>query len=74
MSAQTIHLIMNKLAKQSMELSMRWAKRCKIAHKSKSALFGIVQGGMYKDLREVSLNKLIDLDFNGIALWRLKCW
>jgi tRNA-guanine transglycosylase, queuosine-34-forming len=55
-------------AKQSMELSMRWAKRCKIAHKSKSALFGIVQGGMYKDLREVSLNKLIDLDFNGIAL------
>ena len=55
-------------AKQSMELSMRWAKRCKIAHKSKSALFGIVQGGMYKDLREDSLNKLIDIDFDGIAL------
>jgi queuine tRNA-ribosyltransferase len=55
-------------AKKSMELSMRWAKRCKVAHKSKSALFGIVQGGMYKDLREESLNKLIDIDFDGIAL------
>ena len=55
-------------AKKSMELSMRWAKRCKEAHESKSALFGIVQGGMYKDLREESLNKLIDIDFDGIAL------
>ena len=55
-------------AKKSMELSMRWAKRCKDAHKSESALFGIVQGGMYKDLREESLNKLIEIDFDGIAL------
>ena len=55
-------------AKKSMELSMRWAERCKVSHKSKSALFGIVQGGMYKDLREESLNRLIDIDFNGIAL------
>ena len=55
-------------AKKSMELSMRWAKRCKEAHKSNSALFGIVQGGMYKDLREESLNRLIDIDFDGIAL------
>ena len=55
-------------AKKSMELSMRWAKRCKDAHQSKSALFGIVQGGMYTDLREESLNKLIDIDFDGIAL------
>ena len=55
-------------AKKSMELSMRWAKRCKAAHKSKSALFGIVQGGMYKDLREESLNQLMDIDFDGIAL------
>ena len=47
---------------------MRWAKRCKEVHKSKSALFGIVQGGIYKDLREESLNKLIDIDFDGIAL------
>jgi queuine tRNA-ribosyltransferase len=55
-------------AKSSMELSMRWAKRCKEAHKSDSALFGIVQGGMYEDLREESLNALIDIDFDGIAL------
>jgi queuine tRNA-ribosyltransferase len=55
-------------AKKSMELSMRWAKRCKEAHKSDSALFGIVQGGMYEDLRHESLNALIDIDFDGIAL------
>ena len=55
-------------AKQSMELSMRWAKRCKESHKSDSALFGIVQGGMYKDLREESLKQLIQIDFDGIAL------
>ena len=55
-------------AKKSMELSMRWAKRCKDFHKSDSALFGIVQGGIYKDLRETSLNKLIEIDFDGIAL------
>ncbi len=55
-------------AKDSMELSMRWAKRCKDAHKSKSALFGIVQGGMFEDLREQSLNALLDIDFDGIAL------
>ena len=55
-------------AKKSMELSMRWAKRCKEAHKSNSALFGIVQGGMHEDLREQSLNSLIDIDFDGIAL------
>jgi|TARA_B100001113_G_scaffold23815_1_gene17431 queuine tRNA-ribosyltransferase len=55
-------------AKESMELSMRWAKRCKDAHSSKAALFGIVQGGMYTDLREESLNQLIDIDFDGIAI------
>ena len=55
-------------AQKSMELSMRWAKRCKESHVSDSALFGIVQGGMYKDLREESLNKIIEIDFDGIAL------
>jgi len=55
-------------AKKSMQLSMRWAKRCKDAHNSKSTLFGIIQGGMYKDLREESLNKLIEIDFEGIAI------
>ena len=55
-------------AQKSMELSMRWAKRCKEAHQLKSALFGIVQGGMYTNLRKESLNRLIDIDFDGIAL------
>ena len=55
-------------AKQSMELSMRWAKRCKIAHKSKSALFGIVQGGMYKDLRKKCAEQLCKIEFDGYAL------
>ena len=57
-----------KEAKSSMELSMRWAKRCKDAHQSKSALFGIIQGGMYKDLRKESLDQLMEIDFDGIAL------
>ena len=42
-------------AKTSMELSLRWAKRSRDAHKSDSALFGIVQGGMHEDLRLESL-------------------
>ena len=45
-----------KEAQKSMELSARWAARSKDAHKSQSALFGIVQGGIYEDLREESLN------------------
>ena len=55
-------------AQKSMELSMRWAKRCKEAHKSKSALFGIVQGGMYTDLRKESLEQLVKIDFDGYAV------
>mgnify|MGYP000447815461 CR=1 FL=1 len=55
-------------AKKSMELSMRWARRCKDAHKSDSALFGIVQGGMYEDLRHESLNALITLSFTSTSL------
>ncbi|HVV68330.1 MAG TPA: tRNA guanosine(34) transglycosylase Tgt [Gammaproteobacteria bacterium] len=53
----------------SMELSLRWAERSKIAHADNpSALFGIVQGGMYLDLRERSLAGLVNLDFDGYAL------
>ncbi len=56
-------------ARESMELSLRWAARCKQAHgDSPSALFGIVQGGMYPDLRTESLNGLRDIDFNGYAI------
>jgi queuine tRNA-ribosyltransferase len=56
-------------ARESMELSMRWAGRCKEAHGGhESALFGIVQGGMYGDLREESLAGLVELGFDGYAL------
>ena len=56
-------------ARESMELSMRWADRCKQAHgEHPSALFGIVQGGMYADLREESLDGLVKLGFDGYAL------
>lgn len=56
-------------ARESMELSMRWAARCKAAHgEHRSALFGIVQGGMYADLREESLAGLVDMGFDGYAL------
>lgn len=55
---------------QSMERTSRWAKRCKDYHKYtyKQALFGIVQGGMYKDLRERSVNDLVEMDFPGYAI------
>ena len=59
-----------KLIKKSMELSLYWAGRSKKAfgknpHK---ALFGIVQGGLFKDLRLLSLKGLLDLDFDGYAI------
>ena len=59
----------NKI-KASLDLSMYWAKRSKDAFgKNKNkALFGIVQGGLFKDLRLKSLEKLIDIDFDGYAL------
>ena len=53
----------------SMELSLRWAQRSKLAHAGNpAALFGIIQGGMYPALREASLQALIDIDFNGYAI------
>lgn len=57
-------------AKQSMERTSRWAKRCKDYHKNtdKQALFSIVQGGMYKDLREKSAKDLVQMDFPGYAI------
>ncbi len=56
-------------AKASMELSLRWAERSKKAHgDNPSALFGIVQGGMYEDLREISLAGLEAMDFDGYAI------
>ncbi|CAA6828426.1 MAG: tRNA-guanine transglycosylase (EC [uncultured Thiotrichaceae bacterium] len=56
-------------AKKSMELSMRWAARSKKAHgDNPSALFGIVQGGMHDDLREISAKGLQDIGFDGYAV------
>jgi queuine tRNA-ribosyltransferase len=56
-------------AKKSMELSLRWAKRSKDAHgDNPNALFGIVQGGMFEDLRDISLASLQEIDFDGFAI------
>lgn len=56
-------------ARESMELSLRWAKRCKTAHgDNPSALFGIIQGGMYESLRDISLNGLQEIGFDGYAI------
>ncbi|WZL71540.1 tRNA guanosine(34) transglycosylase Tgt [Clostridiaceae bacterium 35-E11] len=56
--------------KNSLERTTRWAKRCKEAHKKPESqgLFGIVQGGMYKDLREQSVAEITALDFPGYAV------
>ncbi len=56
-------------ASSSMQLSLRWAKRSRAAHEGNdSALFGIVQGGMYPALRTVSLNGLAEIGFDGYAI------
>lgn len=56
-------------AEESMELSLRWAERSKVAHEGNpSALFAIVQGGMYDDLRERSASKLVEIGFDGYAI------
>lgn len=61
-------------ARESMELSLRWAKRSKAAHEllvsddHRAALFGIVQGGMFEDLRTESLQSLVEIGFDGYAI------
>jgi len=56
-------------ARASMELSLRWAERSKVAHgNSESALFGIIQGGMYERLRDESLAGLQKIGFDGYAI------
>ncbi|MGA8033289.1 MAG: tRNA guanosine(34) transglycosylase Tgt [Casimicrobiaceae bacterium] len=57
------------VAAKSMELSLRWAARSKAAHAGNpNALFGIVQGGMYEDLRDRSLEGLQAIGFDGYAI------
>ena len=58
-------------ARQSMELSLRWAKRCQDEFarlQNPNALFGIVQGGMFEHLRQESLEQLVAMDFPGYAV------
>ena len=59
-------------AKEALELTNRWAKRCKEAWQLKNSfqnnLFGIVQGGMFKDLRTRSATELVEMDFSGYAV------
>jgi len=56
-------------ARESMELSLRWAQRSKAAHQGNpNALFGIVQGGMFTELRERSLSVLEEIGFDGYAV------
>ncbi|MDC6711348.1 tRNA-ribosyltransferase family protein, partial [Leclercia adecarboxylata] len=58
-----------EVARRSMELSLRWAKRSKAAHgDSPAALFGIVQGGMHESLRMRSLEGLCEIGFDGLAI------
>jgi queuine tRNA-ribosyltransferase len=59
----------HELAAESMRLSMRWAKRSKDAHgDNPNALFGIVQGGMYEQLRDESIAALTAIGFDGYAI------
>jgi len=54
---------------RAVDYSSAWARRCLAAHKRPDqTLFGIVQGGMFKDLRSESARQLIDLDFEGYAI------
>ena len=65
----TPYPVSHEESKVSMELSLRRAQRSKDAHgDNPSALFGIVQGGMYEDLREVSVKGLTAIEFDGYAI------
>ena len=56
-------------AERSMQLSLRWAQRSKEAHgDNPAALFGIIQGGMYPELRKRSLAALAEIGFDGYAV------
>ncbi len=59
-----------KILSNAIDVSTNWAKRCKIefGRDNTKALFGIVQGGLYKDLRLESIDKLIEISFDGYAM------
>ena len=61
--------VSHEYMKNSVERTLRWAKRGKDAHKNKKqALFGIVQGGEFEDLREYSAKKTVEMDFLGYSI------
>ena len=65
------HVTTRDEARTSMELSVRWAARCKAEFErlaNPNALFGIVQGGMFEPLREESLARLVEMEFPGYAI------
>ncbi len=66
----TPHNAEKSQAENSLQLSLRWAKRCRAAHPVEDAqsLFGIVQGGMFKDLRRASAEGTVDIGFAGYAI------
>lgn len=53
---------------KSVERTIRWAKRCKDAHKTNQLLFGVCQGGEYEDLRKHSIEEMIKLDLPGYTI------
>lgn len=57
-----------KTAKRAMERSVRWAKQSKVQCPKSSTLFGIVQGGTYKDLRKQSAEQLVEIGFPGYSI------
>ena len=59
-----------KILSSAIDISTHWAKRCKVefGHDKSKALFGIAQGGLFKDLREESIRKLIEIGFDGYAM------
>lgn len=65
------HITTEREARVSMELSLRWARRCQAEFErleNPNALFGIVQGGMFEHLRQESLASLVELDLPGYAI------
>ncbi|URI10089.1 tRNA guanosine(34) transglycosylase Tgt [Aquincola tertiaricarbonis] len=65
------HITTEAEARKSMELSLRWARRCQAEFarlENRNALFGIVQGGMFENLREASLEALVEMNFPGYAV------
>ena len=65
----TPYPVTREYARESMEMTLRWAERCKKSKtRTDQALFGIIQGGMYADLRKECTEKLVEIGFDGYAM------